>query len=88
MDDLADGLDSPVPAVEAQLGLNVVTARGSYILKLPPTKNWRPMIAAVLEGFAQNLAGLRAGCLYCGEVSLMSLVVGFRYQRGASPRVG
>ena len=49
MDDLGDGLDCAVPGdvvSHCPWGNPRVGRKGaSHILKLPPTKNWRPMIA-------------------------------------------
>ncbi len=57
LDDFGDGLDGPVPAVRVGCQLGDADGRndtgpgpgrgqlGGYILKFPPTKNWRAMIA-------------------------------------------
>lgn len=58
MDDFFDGLDVPIPARESQLArepavstapMVALLCLSTYILKLPPTKNLRPMLAVVNE---------------------------------------
>jgi hypothetical protein len=62
VDDLFYGVDRAVPrAYELEGRVEWSSREGKYILKLPPTKNWRPMIAVLLCGMMRCAGGYSAG---------------------------